>query len=65
MFVMVWLGIKKLDVQKAYYVGNTLAFFMLQAGNIYCIYYNIGGNWVSNMIFMAKINMILTNLIDG
>jgi len=65
MFVMVWLVIKKLDVQKAYYVGNTLAFLMLQAGNIYRLYNNHKGNWITNMMFMAKINMILTNLLDG
>ena len=65
MFVMVWLVIRKLDVQKAYYVGNTVAFLMLLAGHIYHIYYNIRASWGSNMIFMAKANMILTNLLDG
>ena len=65
MFVMVWLVIKKFDVQKAYYVGNTVAFSMLLAGHIYQMYYNIKASWGSNMIFMAKANMVLTNLLDG
>ena len=65
MFMMMWLVIKKMDVQKAYYVGNVLGFSMLQAGNIYSLYYGLVANWHSNMIFYAKINMTLTNLLDG
>ena len=59
------LVIKKLDVQKAYYVGNIITFMMVQGGNIYLYYNDISGNWVTNMMFQAKINMVLTNLFDG
>ena len=65
MFVVMCLVIKKLDVQKAYYVGNIITFMMVQGGNIYLYYNDISGNWVTNMMFQAKINMVLTNLFDG
>ena len=65
MFVVMCIVIEKLDVLKAYYVGNIITFMMVQGGNIYLYYNDISGNWVTNMMFQAKINMVLTNLFDG
>ena len=56
--------VTKQNDKKAYYVGNTLAFLMHQAGNIYMFIRN-KGTWKTNELYFAKINMTLTNFSDG
>ena len=63
MLVVAWKVIQKYNGQRAYYVGNTLAFLMHQAGNIYMIMKD-KGTWKTNEFLFAKVNMTLTNNYD-